>query len=200
MARSATILFLGANPSGTTRLALDREAREIDQRLRSAEFRDSFRIEQAWAVRPSDLQGCLLRYRPQIVHFSGHGSSAGELILENEAGTAARVEAAALAGLFRILNRDIRCVVLNACFSEAQAQAIVEHVDCVIGMSESVEDGSAIAFAGAFYQALAYGQDAQTAFELGKSQILLTGLADADVPRLLIRKGVDARACRLVDG
>ena len=48
--------------------------------------RDKFVVEQEWAVRVADLQGSLLRHRPAIVHFSGHGSQAGEIILEDQAG------------------------------------------------------------------------------------------------------------------
>lgn len=193
----ATILLLAANPSTETRRALDREAREIDQRLRGSEQRDAFRIEHAWAVRTGDLQACLLRYRPTIVHFSGQGSAAGELLLEDGAGRAAAVSTAALAGLFRVLGREIRCVVLNACFSEPQARAIAEHVDCVVGMSGAMRDDAAFAFAGAFYQALGFGEDAQTAFDLGCSQIELAGISGGDVPRILLREGVDARALRV---
>jgi hypothetical protein len=190
----ATILFLAANPSSTTRLALDRESREIDQRLRGADLRDAFRIEQAWAVRGEDLQERLLRHRPAIAHFSGHGSPAGELVLEDPSGAARPVGKAALASLFRILHGGVRCVVLNACFSERQALAIAEHVDCVVGMTTAVEDSSAIAFAGAFYQALGYGESVKVAFDLGANQIDIAGLAEADVPRLVCRSGVDASA------
>jgi hypothetical protein len=194
---SATLLFLGANPSDTTRLALDREVREIGDRLRASEHRDAFRIEQAWAVRPADLQSCLLRHRPTIVHFSGHGSFSGEILLEDEGGHAIPISTTALATLFRLFKRDIRCVLLNACFAEVQARAIAENVDCVVGMTQAVSDRAAIAFAGAFYQALGYGQDIKTAFELGCNQIDLTGLAQSDVPHLITREGVQAEDVRL---
>jgi hypothetical protein len=69
------ILFLAANPSDTTRLRLDQEIRAIDEKLRQTEFRDKYEIEQQWAVRVADLQGHLLRHKPNIVHFCGHGSS-----------------------------------------------------------------------------------------------------------------------------
>jgi hypothetical protein len=200
MTRAVTLLLLGANPSDTTRLALDRESREVRQRLRASELRETFRIEQEWAVRPADLQECLLRHRPTIVHFSGHGSSTGELVLENQNGEAVTVTANALAGLFRILQRDIRCVLLNACFSESQARAIAGHVDCVVGMTSTVADSSAIAFAGAFYQALGYGEDVQAAFELGCNQIDLAGLGQADVPRLVTRHGIRPEDIRLAEG
>ncbi|WP_437985173.1 AAA family ATPase [Sorangium sp. So ce117] len=198
MTRPATILFLGANPSDTTRLALDQEMREIDKRLRASAGRDTFRVEQAWSVRAADLQESLLRYRPTIVHFCGHGSPAGELLFEDEQGLSKPMPTAALAQLFGILGRKIRCVVLNACYSEVQAITISEHIDCVIGMTTAVGDKSAIAFAGAFYQALGYGEDIETAFYLGRLQVDLTGLSDADALKLRVRPGVQAGKTWLV--
>ncbi|WP_437304840.1 CHAT domain-containing protein [Sorangium sp. So ce388] len=201
-AASVTILFLGANPSDTTRLALDREVREIDQRLHASKHRDAFRIEQAWAVRATDLQACLLRHRPGIVHFSGHGNSAGELLFEDETGTTRPVTPIALGNLFRVLRKEVRCVVLNACFSETQARAIAKHVDCVIGMTTAVNDSAAIAFAGAFYQALGFGEDVQTAFNLGCNQMELLARTQGGprVPRLLIRRGVSTLDIRFAKG
>jgi hypothetical protein len=183
--RLITVLFLAANPSDTTRLRLDREIREIDQALRQAEFRDKFDIRQHWAVRITDLQGYLLRHRPDIVHFSGHGNESSEIVLEDILGNSHPIPVQALRRLFSVLHDNIRCVVLNACYSEQQARAIAEHIDCVIGMSQEIGDSSAISFSTAFYQALAYGRDIRTAFDLGCTQIDLERLDDQDVPRLL---------------
>jgi hypothetical protein len=194
-----TILFLGANPAGTTKLALDREVREIDERLRSSEWRDVFRVEHAWAVRATDLLERLLRYRPTIVHFSGHGNSAGELALEDETGEVKPLSATILAALFRVLGRTVRCVVLNACYSESQAQAIAEHIDFVVGMNTAIEDNAAVVFAGTFYQALGYGEDMQTAFDLGCVQIDLEGRMQSHVPKLVVtRAGVRASETKFV--
>ncbi|WP_437925279.1 TIR domain-containing protein [Sorangium sp. So ce291] len=198
-ARPVTVLFFGASPSDTTRIALCEEVRQIDQRLRGSEGRDVFRLEQAWAVRATDIQERLLRHRPSIVHFSGHGSPAGELLLEDENGYAKPVTTAALRGLFRVLRRDIRCVVLNVCFAESQATAIAEHVDCVIGTTAAIGDLAAITFAGAFYQALGYGEDVQLAFDLGCSQIDLASLGDSNVLRLITREGVRAQDVRFAE-
>lgn len=67
------ILFLAANPKGTSPLQLDREAREIGEELRRLHQDDRFSLEQRWAVRPRDIQQAMLEVSPQIVHFSGHG-------------------------------------------------------------------------------------------------------------------------------
>jgi hypothetical protein len=179
------ILFLAANPSDTTRLRLDEESRSIKQALHQTEFRDRFEVEQHWAVRVTDVQGLLLCHEPDIVHFSGHGSKIGEIVLEDNFGKSRPVSVRALSKLFTILKDNIRCVVLNACYSERQARAIAKHIDCVIGMSDSIGDLAAIGFATAFYQALGYGRDVKTAFDLGCLQIDLESLDEQDIPKLL---------------
>jgi hypothetical protein len=201
------ILILAANPKDTDPLRLGEEVREIKERLRLADLRDEFTVEQEWAVRVSDLEGYLLRHKPHVVHFSGHGSKAGQIILEDHAGNSMPVSPDALKRLFGILHENIRCVVLNACYSEIQAEGIVESIECVIGMSQAIPDKSAIAFASSFYQALGYGESIQTAFDLGCNRIGLEGLSkedrkrdfdveisseESEYPKLKVAAGVDA--------
>ncbi|MFZ6031097.1 MAG: response regulator [Chloroflexota bacterium] len=193
------ILFLAANPSDTPQLRLDAEMRAIDQALQKAEFRHRFEIKQQWAVQIGDLQNHLLRHKPDIVHFSGHGSQTNEIILENSHGHSRAVSVRALSQLFAVLKDNIRCVVLNACYAEAQAQAIAESIGCVVGMARGIDDQTAIGFAAAFYQAIGFGRDVQTAFDLGCVQLELEGEEDQDVPRLLVQQ-VDPRQVVFVKG
>lgn len=185
------ILFLGTNPKDTDSLRLDEEIREIKQRVNKAQMRDLMKIEQEWAVRISDLQEHFLRHRPNIVHFSGHGNSTGELVLENKDGVSETVSQGALKKLFSIFNKSIKCVVLNACFSDSQAQAIAEVIDCVIGMTDSIGDEAAIAFASSFYQALGFGENVQVAFDLACLQIEMDKLQQEHIPKLFSKQGVD---------
>jgi hypothetical protein len=177
------VLLLAANPLDSTRLRLDEEFRSIDQALQAVNYRDKFDLMAHGAVRISDLQGYLLRYQPHIVHFSSHGSITGEIILEDHMGNAQPVPSEALSGLFSVLSDNIRCVVLNACYSEKQAVAIAQHIDYVIGMSRSISDKAAIDFATAFYQAVGFGRDLKTAFDLGCIQIGLENLKEENIPK-----------------
>src|SRR5262249_20986673 len=99
----------------------------------------------------------LMRHKPQVVHFSGHGEKSGAVVLIGSDGQAKDVPPKAFAGLFRVLKDNVRVVVLNACDSEPQAKAIVKEIDVAIGMSDAIDDELAIAFAAEFYQGLAYG-------------------------------------------
>jgi hypothetical protein len=193
------ILFWASNPVGTSPLRLDEEVRTIDERLRASEFRDRFELEQQWALRISDLSEGLLRHRPVIVHFSGHGNPTGEIVLERPDGTAAEVAVSALVGLFgAVAGNDTvpRAVVLNACFSEAMATAIADHVDCVVGTTKAIGDSAAIAFAAGFYRALGYGESVQSAFLIGRNEIELHGLGEEATPKLISH--IDPSQLRLV--
>jgi hypothetical protein len=143
-----------------------------------------------------DLQECLLRFKPHIVHFSGHGSEEGEIYLQDSSGLSKPVSEKSLGKLFAVLKDNIRCVVLNACYSRTQADAIAAHIDAVVGMSTAIGDQAAISFSAAFYQALAYGRDLQTAFDLGTIQIDLEAIPEEETPQLIAPR-VDPKTLRL---
>jgi len=178
------ILFLGANSKGTQALRLDHEVREIGNSLRLGELRDRFELRQELAQTPVDLQSALLRHRPQILHFSGHGEKEG-IRLEDATGQLRRVEGSAIADILGVSKSRIRCVFLNGCYSADQAQAIAQDIDCVIGLPSPIGDQAAIRFAGAFYQTLAHGSSVRMAFDLGCAQINLAGVAAEATPQLV---------------
>jgi len=193
------ILFLAANPKDTSPLRLGEEVRTIAERLREADYRDRLQLEQDWAVRVGDLSRALLEHRPHVVHFSGHGSPAAAIILEDADGRSSEVPPGALGDLFGILDDGVRCVVLNACYSATQAGAMIGNIDCLIGTTRKISDPAAIRFAGGFYRGIGFGKSIATAFALGQNEIDLAALGEADTPMLSTREGVDAAAIHLVD-
>lgn len=110
----------------------------------------------------------------------------GGLLLEDDVGAAVAVRPEVMTALLAIVDRDVplQCVVLNACFTAEQADAIAEYVDCVIGTARAIDDDAAIAFATAFYRAIAHGKSIGAAFELGRNEIGLRGLSGQHVPRI----------------
>lgn len=165
------ILVLAANPKDTSQLRLDREVREIDHALRDSPLRDQLTLHQRWALRPRDLQRALLEVNPEIVHFCGHGEGRAGIALEDATGQAQLVSTAALASLFALCAEHVNCVLLNACYAEVQADAIVKSIDYVIGMKQAVPDEVAIAFSMGFYQGLGAGQSIEEAFTAGCNSI-----------------------------
>jgi hypothetical protein len=184
-----SILFLAADPTDGPRLRLGEEVREIQENLRRARLGDQFEFHPRFSVRPSDISQALLDVNPRVVHFSGHGTSAGALYIENRTGQIHPIQPDALAALFEIFASEVNCVVLNACYSITQAQAIVKHIPYVIGMSEVIGDRAAVAFSDGFYQALGAGRSIEEAYKLGCVQIRLEGIPEHLIP-VLLKSGV----------
>jgi Tfp pilus assembly protein PilF len=200
MSDKVKVLFLSTNPwDKITRLRIDEEFRQISEKIRLATHRDHMELISEWAVRVGDLQAALLRYQPDIVHFSGHGGEAGGVMLEDEAGKGKVVDAKALSDLFRILKDNVWMVVLNACDAKDQAKELSKTVDFTIGMNAEIEDKPAIIFASHFYQSLAYGRSVREAFELAVNELALEGIKGAQVPELLERDGASASEARIRD-
>lgn len=182
MSQPLKVLHVAADPFRQDALNLGEEIRQVQRALRSAGCTDVI-VESEWAMRPQELQEALLRHDPSVVHFSGHGTPDACLVLQGETG-AVEVSQEALTGLFQALGGSVRLVLLNACHSEPQAEALSHVVGCAIGMRSAVADDAAIAFSASFYQALAFGKSIQVAFDAAKNAIALQGIPEGDVPRL----------------
>jgi hypothetical protein len=202
-----TILFLTANPTGTDRLALDREARAIQVELERGGHRDRFELETRWAAEPLDLLRELRRLKPTVVHYSGHGGHEG-LYFQAVDGTTRLVSTDALEATFAAAGASVRVAVLSACYSEPHAEALLAHVDCIVGTGGALLDDAARSFAIGFYGALADGGSVAAAYRQGCAAILLEDPPDGphrdvedaraapparpDGPQLKVRPGVDA--------
>ena len=191
MREKIKILLLAANPKDTARLRLDQEYREIEHKILLAQKKDQLILVNKGAVRIGDLQFYLNQERPTIVHFSGQGTTDGRIILEDNFGKAKPVPPRALERMVKVLKDNIRCVVLNACFSIEQARALSRHIDCVIGMSSLISDDAAIAFSAAFYLAIASGRSMKNAFDQGINELMLWEIPEEHVPQLLIRNNME---------
>jgi hypothetical protein len=193
------ILFLAANPPGTTPLALDKEIREIEAKIRASECRDELQLVSRWAVRADNLLQALLELCPQIVHFSGHGTE-DAIVLMDDQDQPKLVDKQAIVYLFGALQDDVRLILLNACFSRLQAESLAEQVGCVIGMNRPIGDQAAIVFAASFYRALGFRRSVREAFDLGKAALMLQGIPEDSTPELITRDGVDPGQIVLVQG
>lgn len=182
------ILILSVNPKNTDKLRLDEEVREIQIALKLATHRAGFEIATQSALRVDDLRRALLEHQPTIVHFCGHGAGTHGLVLENNSGQMQLVSTESLARLFKSFQEDIECVLLNACYSETQAAAIHQHIDCVIGMNQPIGDKAAIKFAVGFYDALGAGRTYEDCFEFGCASLDLEGIAESETPVIKIRR------------
>jgi hypothetical protein len=190
------VLFFAADPLSVDgehrRLLLDRESRDIKEEMTAALHRDRFEFIICEATRLTDLRRELLAVRPQIVHFSGHGGSEGLVIEDDDGEGPYRVDAAKLNRFFSAFRDQIQVVVLNACDSLPEANAITQVIDCAVGNPGRISDKDARRFSAAFYSSIAFGQSVQAAVNQARATLTMKGCPDSKLPRLAVRKGVDA--------
>ncbi|WP_327006842.1 CHAT domain-containing protein [Dactylosporangium sp. NBC_01737] len=167
------VLILTANPQGTPQLRVDREMRAISMAINSGLHRERLRVVTAADVRYYDLQHLLPHENPVAVHFIGHGNQAGGIVLSDDGGYPLAVQPEDVAGTFQHLGQSVRCVVLNACYTRAQAKAIAVHVPCVVGTTMAIRDDLAAEFAAGFYTAISAGRSVDTAFHVGRNRVAL---------------------------
>jgi len=163
------VLAVFANPRSLNSIRLGEEDRAIVESFQLSEFRNSFSVERIHAATVNDLARALLRFKPDIVHISGHGSGSG-LVLETPTGAIHVVPQKALADLLREYappTGALACVLLNACYSVAQGQLASLGIEHTIAMDGTIDDPAAIEFSRGFYDAVGAGYDYPRAYKEG---------------------------------
>jgi len=190
------VLFFAADPNSAPphgnhrRLLLDEEVRQIRQAV-PARYRDDLDLDTHWAARPDDLLQALDETHPRVVHFSGHCGDDGLILVGSDGSRGHCVGASALAQLFEAYRGDIRVVVLNACLSLPQAEAIAAVVGCAIGTRSAISDAAAISFSSAFYRAIASRNSVKAAFDRARAALALKHFNERDCVQLVVGPSVD---------
>jgi hypothetical protein len=190
------VLFLHADSLSPDRLALDEETRAIQQELERSRLRDAFEFVSRSVRSPLDLLRELRMLRPTMVHWGGRRGAPGResrsgVFLQCADGRSQLASTAALQDIFGAAGSSVKLVVLSWCYAESQAEALLAHVDCIVGIGESIADEVVQTFAIGFYGALAAHESVATAYHHGCAAISLDGLCGDARPRLRVRTGVD---------
>ncbi|GGZ89573.1 hypothetical protein GCM10010371_56800 [Streptomyces subrutilus] len=192
------VLLLGAASEGDLRIG--REQQKIRAAVQSATHRDLIELDVHPAATTDVFLDALPRFRPHVVHFSGH--SADDLIFfeKDEDGfhEEAEVNARAFARVIAAVDEPPLLVLLNSCNSAPQAANLIDAVPFAIGMSDTIEDADAINYAARFYAAIAEGQSVQAAHRFSRAAMEMNGLLDHELPTLACAPGVDPGATKLV--
>lgn len=196
---SLRVLLLGASSEGDLRVS--REQKRIRAAVESALHRDQIELDARPAATTEDLLDGITKFRPHVVHFSGH-SNEDLIVFEDEmdqphAGVI--VTASAFARAVQATDDPPLLVILNSCNSAAQVDDLVQRVvPFAIGMADTIGDGDAIIYAAQFYAATANGQSIKSSHLSGQAALELAGLEGADLPTLAWASDVDPAATILV--
>jgi hypothetical protein len=186
------VLILGASAEGDLRVG--REQKRIRAAVESALHRDQIDLDVRPAATTADLLDGITKFRPHVMHFSGHSNEA--LIVfedeQDEPHEGVIVTARAFAKAIEATDDPPLLVLLNSCKSAAQIDDLVAQVaPFAIGMADSIEDGDAINYAAQFYAAMANGQSIKASHLSGQAALELAGLDGAELPTLAWAQGVD---------
>ena len=193
------VLILGASAEGDLRVG--REQKRIRAAVESALHRDQIDLDVRPAATTADLLDGITKFRPHVVHFSGHSNEA--LIVfedeQDEPHEGVIVTARAFAKAIEATDDPPLLVLLNSCKSAAQVDDLVAQVaPFAIGMADNIDDGDAINYAAQFYAAIANGQSIKASHLSGQAALELAGLNGAELPSLAWAQGVDPATTILV--
>ncbi|GLH44583.1 hypothetical protein RS3R6_09390 [Pseudomonas atacamensis] len=181
-----TVVFFAADPGSdkSNRLLLDEEARLIGEKIRASEHRDVLEFHTRWAVRPMDVFQAMNELQPTIVHFSGHGTTADTLVLQDDQGNAKHVPLEGIVSAMAIGSESLKLVFFNTCHSFNQAEACIRHIPAAIGMNRDVGDLPARFFAAQFYSAIGFGHSIHRAFLQAKALVAMEFPGEEAIPEV----------------
>jgi tetratricopeptide (TPR) repeat protein len=214
-----TVVFFSTNPSGAAVIDTDDEQWKISKLLRRSNLSFDATPAARFSDLPTKLlcespalvhfamhgkrvaagsagsAGAESRTRSACdaadVGAAADGAAAGGvLVWRDDDGAQVDIPTEMLRKVFAAL-KGVRCLVLNACFSEDHVSALVDLVECVIFTTGPIPDADARAFSEGFYEALAEDKSIEAAFEFGQLRIELKN-GNKTIVGLRTREGVDA--------
>ena len=194
------VLYLLANPAAQGALRTDAEFRHVLEEVRGSKYRDKIDLIISPAADAKTMLKGINDFRPQVVHFSGHGG-AGSIWLDDgkvHKSVGGAMKFNLLAETLAATDSPPRLLVLNACDTLAGAEVLLDAVEVVIAMSDSISDVGAATFAAQFYAAIASAQPTSVALKQGQIAMKAASLADAHLPEIIHRKGIDPKKQVLV--
>ncbi|MCX5061527.1 CHAT domain-containing protein [Streptomyces sp. NBC_00201] len=168
----ARVLFLMSGPRTEQRLALGVEFDGVQDAVRvPGSRRIDLRVRAA--ARNDDVVSALDDGRPDVVHFAGHGSADGFLLMEAPDGATAPVRTDWLAQALTAIG-GVHCLVLAGCHLGGDLRDFTSCADFSIGSRHPLLDEDAASFSRGFYEGLRRGRDVPAAFALGAAQVTMT--------------------------
>lgn len=181
------IALLVTNPDRKASLQTGIEARDIDAAIKLGGRPDKVDLKVFLAPTFDTLIDALNTYKPDVLHFSGHGGGRA-LLFDNEragddGGTVLSFEM--VARLISMTSAKPKLLVMVACETADGAEEFLKVTPAVIAMTDSIDDDAACEFSARFYRSLSAGEPIRNA--IGQAKILLEhkGYRDASLPVLL---------------
>jgi hypothetical protein len=177
---------MAAAPDDKIYVNVIKEGTEIQQTLDCQ--RDTFEFINRLGITKNHFLDDLERYKPNILHFSGHGTECSSLVFQD----GDELSPVQLKKTFQSLPFKISLVFLNACYSRKQARSISKYVDYIIGMKKSISDDAAIIFSSQFYKSLLKNINYKEAYDDAIAYLSYYLENELDIPKFMITHGFNS--------
>lgn len=167
------ILFILANPDPARNIKPDAEFRDVIQAIKAGRNRDRIEIPNpVLAARWADVVKAVDDERPDVVHFSTHGSTTHLQFVGLDGVQPVAIEVGLLCDLFRSRDSRVKLVLFNACSTAELARQVRDAAGCcAIGTDRPITDPQATNFAASFYGRLSDGESVKEAFDRGRTAL-----------------------------
>ena len=187
--RELKILFLPANVIDGVHIYMDAEVNTLTNNLSYLPLHGKVTLRRRWATQLSDIVTAVEEIEPDIVHFAGRCTDAGELVLRDEQGNPRLVKAHEAAGAIAFVCPKTRLCFFNARFYGEDVKKVVAVMDMVVGMRKKVSEQALISFTGSIYAAAGFGRDLGSALNIAKAALELHYKAEAGAPIIYLKDG-----------
>jgi len=143
------ILFVSSVPEDKNYIDVGQESDTISEVLGIMRQDSKFQFIHKHGIIRGKFREILQDYKPDIIHFSGHGGEKEGLVFQDNE----EISKEMLRDIFDGLH-NIQLIYLNACYSAKQTDALknLTNVKNIIGMNKSIADYIAIQFSTNFYK------------------------------------------------
>jgi hypothetical protein len=181
MTEARKILILTANPAGTTKFNFDKEFVRIYESINRTD--EKFQITVKRGIDRSEFLHLIELEKPEILHFTGHGTSEGLILNNADKNDIDILNYNAINLMFKYMSEQkmsLKIVLFMAVFSEEFIEAISKNVQYFVGLTIVVSDEIVISFSSGFYTKLSKFSDFEDCFRAGLSHAALAGAKNSD--------------------
>ena len=183
------IALLVTNPDRRASLQTGVEARYIDEGIRLEGKAGEVDLKIVLAPTLDTLIDTLNSYRPDVIHFSGHGGGRSLLFDNDKAGDdgGTVLDFDMVARVVSATSAAPKLLVLAACDTLDGVERFLECVPAVIAMADEIDDEAACEFSKRFYRSLSAKATIVNSLDQAKLVLESKGYPDADLPTLVSR-------------
>ena len=152
--KSLTILYVSANPDEKQIIRGDIEYMAIKNTIEKSPYSKYIHLEPAFALDRYKFKESISKYKPQILHFAGHGEKEKGVLFQDDKYQKFLDLKSETIDTLNDFKDTIQMIFFNVCESKEIAKNTSNFIDQVIGTRTKIEDNLAIEFSKVFYKNL----------------------------------------------